>query len=149
MGSPQYERVQFFQPQSLTERISVLRTSGNETGGHIEEVTPLNLTTDDEMIEYDFNRNFRDPTLSKMTFPRMILLSTLAVIAIAISILVPSIILQSSAWCGNGVVEVGEFCDDMNTDDTDGCTPACKISGGFYCWSWHDGRSFHFFLNFD
>ncbi|MEC9071596.1 MAG: fibrinogen-like YCDxxxxGGGW domain-containing protein, partial [Myxococcota bacterium] len=30
------------------------------------------------------------------------------------------------AWCGNGVVEAGETCDDGNADDTDGCPRTCK-----------------------
>lgn len=30
-----------------------------------------------------------------------------------------------AAYCGNGIVDVGEACDDGNTDDTDGCSSAC------------------------
>jgi cysteine-rich repeat protein len=32
------------------------------------------------------------------------------------------------AGCGNGTVEAGEECDDMNADDTDGCTRQCKFT---------------------
>jgi cysteine-rich repeat protein len=32
------------------------------------------------------------------------------------------------AGCGNGAVEAGEECDDMNADDADGCTRACKFT---------------------
>lgn len=30
--------------------------------------------------------------------------------------------------CGNGVLEPGEECDDMNTDNTDACSNACKYN---------------------
>lgn len=30
--------------------------------------------------------------------------------------------------CGNRIVEAGESCDDMNADDTDGCTRMCRFS---------------------
>jgi cysteine-rich repeat protein len=32
------------------------------------------------------------------------------------------------AGCGNGTVEAGEQCDDMNADDADGCTRTCKFT---------------------
>jgi cysteine-rich repeat protein len=32
------------------------------------------------------------------------------------------------AGCGNGVMDAGEQCDDMNADDNDGCTRACKFT---------------------
>jgi cysteine-rich repeat protein len=32
------------------------------------------------------------------------------------------------AGCGNGAVEAGEECDDMNAVDDDGCTRACKFT---------------------
>jgi cysteine-rich repeat protein len=31
--------------------------------------------------------------------------------------------------CGNGVVEIGEQCDDGNTDDGDGCSSLCVLQG--------------------
>jgi cysteine-rich repeat protein len=34
------------------------------------------------------------------------------------------------AECGNGIVEVGEVCDDANPDDTDFCTSACTSPCG-------------------
>lgn len=34
------------------------------------------------------------------------------------------------AECGNGTVELGEECDDSNTDDGDGCSSACVIEPG-------------------
>lgn len=34
----------------------------------------------------------------------------------------------TTAQCGNSKTEPGEDCDDGNTDDTDGCTKACKFT---------------------
>lgn len=40
----------------------------------------------------------------------------------------------SSAVCGNQIVEVGEACDDGNTNSDDGCSADCsKIEEGFSC----------------
>jgi cysteine-rich repeat protein len=38
-----------------------------------------------------------------------------------------------TATCGNGNLETGEECDDGNLIDSDGCSKACKIEGGFTC----------------
>lgn len=35
----------------------------------------------------------------------------------------------SGGDCGDGVVQVGEDCDDKNTNDTDGCNTSCKLAG--------------------
>ncbi len=35
--------------------------------------------------------------------------------------------------CGNGVVEPGEACDDMNRDDQDGCTMSCRFGFNVAC----------------
>src|SRR5262249_4569774 len=32
------------------------------------------------------------------------------------------------AVCGNGVLDLGEACDDGNTDDTDACTSECEAA---------------------
>ena len=37
------------------------------------------------------------------------------------------------AGCGNGIVEVGEACDDGNAAAGDGCSSACEIEEGFTC----------------
>lgn len=37
--------------------------------------------------------------------------------------------------CGNGVVEEGEGCDDLDTVDEDGCNVDCTVSGSLL-WSW-------------
>ena len=33
-----------------------------------------------------------------------------------------------AAWCGDGIVSVGEVCDDGNDVDNDGCNAACELS---------------------
>src|SRR5205085_12660879 len=33
----------------------------------------------------------------------------------------------NTAVCGNGVVEIGEQCDDGNTADCDGCSAGCRV----------------------
>ncbi len=35
--------------------------------------------------------------------------------------------------CGNGVVEQGEFCDDNNLNNNDGCSSTCQIEAGWIC----------------
>jgi cysteine-rich repeat protein len=35
--------------------------------------------------------------------------------------------------CGNSRVNVGEVCDDGNTDDGDGCSSTCTVEDGFTC----------------
>jgi len=37
------------------------------------------------------------------------------------------------ATCGDGVVDTGETCDDMNTSDGDGCDASCIIEAGWEC----------------
>lgn len=35
--------------------------------------------------------------------------------------------------CGNGVIEVGEQCDDRNLQNGDGCNMLCAIENGYQC----------------
>ena len=35
--------------------------------------------------------------------------------------------------CGDGRLSIGEFCDDGNTDATDGCTDVCQVTPGYTC----------------
>ena len=37
------------------------------------------------------------------------------------------------AACGNGVLELGESCDDANTHSGDGCSSACQVETGWTC----------------
>ncbi|MEO8844649.1 MAG: DUF4215 domain-containing protein [Kofleriaceae bacterium] len=36
--------------------------------------------------------------------------------------------------CGNGIIDPGEQCDDGNTFAGDGCSPACAVESGAYCY---------------
>src|SRR5262249_3660009 len=35
--------------------------------------------------------------------------------------------------CGDAMLTLGEFCDDGNTDDNDGCSADCHVEAGFAC----------------
>lgn len=35
--------------------------------------------------------------------------------------------------CGNGAIEVGEECDDGNTNNLDGCSNICEVEYGYSC----------------
>ena len=35
--------------------------------------------------------------------------------------------------CGNGTVDAGEFCDDQNTLNGDGCNLECRVEDGHQC----------------
>jgi cysteine-rich repeat protein len=35
--------------------------------------------------------------------------------------------------CGNSVLEIGEMCDDGNTDSCDGCSAGCRTESGLVC----------------
>ncbi|MDX2051518.1 MAG: DUF4215 domain-containing protein [Polyangiaceae bacterium] len=37
------------------------------------------------------------------------------------------------ASCGDSVLDFGEYCDDGNTNPSDGCTDKCEVSPGFTC----------------
>ena len=39
----------------------------------------------------------------------------------------------STFVCGDGVINTGEECDDGNSADADGCSPACAIEPGWSC----------------
>ena len=41
---------------------------------------------------------------------------------------------KAFAFCGDGVVEIGEECDDDNVFAGDGCSPACTEEAGFTCY---------------
>ena len=38
-----------------------------------------------------------------------------------------------AAVCGNGIIELGEECDDINTVSGDGCSNICQIEDGWEC----------------
>ena len=38
-----------------------------------------------------------------------------------------------AAACGDGVMDVGETCDDGNTDNLDGCDASCDVEAGHVC----------------
>ena len=37
------------------------------------------------------------------------------------------------SFCGNGITESGETCDDGNTNNTDGCSSVCAIEPNYIC----------------
>ncbi len=39
----------------------------------------------------------------------------------------------TTAVCGNGAIEAGETCDDMNGAPGDGCSDSCTIEAGYTC----------------
>ena len=41
--------------------------------------------------------------------------------------------LRFDVLCGNGSIDLGETCDDENTDDGDGCNADCEQEEGFTC----------------
>jgi cysteine-rich repeat protein len=38
-----------------------------------------------------------------------------------------------SPYCGNGIIQSGESCDDKNQNNTDGCNSTCGIETGWTC----------------
>ena len=38
-----------------------------------------------------------------------------------------------TSTCGNGVHDAGEYCDDGNQNDGDGCSSACSLEAGWAC----------------
>jgi cysteine-rich repeat protein len=39
----------------------------------------------------------------------------------------------SGIACGNGIIDIGEQCDDGNVTDGDGCSSSCTTETGFSC----------------
>lgn len=40
---------------------------------------------------------------------------------------------DQTTWCGDGIVQAGEECDDANIDNGDGCNSSCIIESGWGC----------------
>jgi cysteine-rich repeat protein len=40
---------------------------------------------------------------------------------------------SSAGICGNGIIETGESCDDLNANSGDGCSPSCGVESGYTC----------------
>ncbi len=40
---------------------------------------------------------------------------------------------SAGSICGNGVIEVGETCDDLNSNNDDGCSSSCNLESGYTC----------------
>ncbi|MBI5508374.1 MAG: hypothetical protein HY903_06445 [Deltaproteobacteria bacterium] len=45
----------------------------------------------------------------------------------------PTVMKVEGALCGNGQLQLGEACDDANTDNGDGCSAACGVEAGWRC----------------
>ncbi|MBI4980439.1 hypothetical protein HZC30_02675 [Candidatus Woesearchaeota archaeon] len=41
--------------------------------------------------------------------------------------------IKSEPYCGNGVIDAGETCDDGNAVDEDGCSATCTVEEGWTC----------------
>ena len=51
------------------------------------------------------------------------------------ALIVPALLLPQLAFavCGDGVLDVGELCDDVNVATGDGCDDLCQIEPGYEC----------------
>jgi cysteine-rich repeat protein len=50
--------------------------------------------------------------------------------AVAAGLFLPGV---AHAFCGDGIVDSGETCDDLNTDAADGCDASCQTEPGWDC----------------
>jgi cysteine-rich repeat protein len=68
------------------------------------------------------------------TFPLSSLTRRLAlalpVLALGTAALAPRV---AAAACGDGVLDSGETCDDLDTTDGDGCDSSCQVEDGWEC----------------
>ncbi len=60
----------------------------------------------------------------------MILALTRGLTVFALTLVAPSV---AHAVCGDGVLDSGEECDDLNTTDGDGCDASCAVEDGWEC----------------
>ena len=74
---------------------------------------------------------------SPFVFPLLLTVVVLATLTVA-----DSVVHVQSASCGNGVIELGETCDDGNQIGGDGCSPTCQVEEQCY----DPGNAFSFFL---
>ncbi len=72
----------------------------------------LGATADNTTIEI----RFRDTTAESGDFAR-----------------VDDVTISGDAVCGDGLVKLGEQCDDGNTDNGDGCSSTCTTEAGYSC----------------
>jgi cysteine-rich repeat protein len=140
----EYERVRHFQPVSLSDRLAAVLQedeAGEEVHLNSQEEPAQNLLDDDNIglgtVQIQERILEYEGEISRYT--RM-LFSALCLIVLTLLILLPALLLQPASWCGNGVVELIEFCDDGNTNESDGCTSNCTITAGYECWCGHDKR---------
>ena len=142
-----HNRAHHFQPISLAERLSeMLQTDGanlpdeqahvnlqNPAAQQLLEDDESNLGTsqiEDRLIEYEGEVH---------SYTRL-LVALIAAVMISCAILLPTLLLQATCWCGNGVIELVELCDDANRNESDGCKSNCTITPGFQCTAGNDGR---------
>ena len=152
-----YDRIQHFSQVSLAERLHTIYRSDQESSfdadPDFQERMQLNPQHNRDgqaafesvpLTEYQVSEEEEElliPSRPEEERRDWRLLRAISLfLLLSLAVLLPPLLLQPSSWCGNGVAEPGEPCDDGNADDADGCARNCTIVPGFECWCGRDGR---------
>ncbi len=124
----EYERIHNFHPLSLADRLSaILEQQQQQAQQQQHEHVPLN--SDDHHLENSQDQDELNPVGLQRIQERIdayegeegtygrVAIAIMAVLLITSGILLPEVLLKSPSWCGNGVVDILESCDDGNADD--------------------------------
>lgn len=143
----EYDRIQNFQSPSLAERLSAMMQAdrSDDTDEQVQ-LNMENIPSQSLLDEDEFNPATRQ-IQARLTeyegdlrsYTRILIWLT-AVLTVSLAVFLPAVLLRPSSWCGNGVIELVELCDDGNRNDADGCASNCSIVPGFECWAETDGR---------